>query len=181
MGWFIDHPGDLEIVKEIENPELPDRLVAIVATAFLDERLKSRIEGWLVADRDAARKLTKPSGPLGSFGPRVDVGYSLGMYGKVVRDDLLKVGELRNAFAHSASKVTFEGNEIKSKVEELRLINEVAHNGWLYGGRTITESIMVGGPELVPGTYRGRFLTTVRLLFVCVSLQGPQRPSPPTI
>jgi len=178
MSWYVDHPADLEIINEIQNPQLSDRLVAVIAVAFLDDRLKARLAGWLIDDAEASNKLLKPNGPLGGYGNRVDLGYSLGMYGKLIRDELAVVGKVRNDFAHRPHSLNFGSKHFKEDFDRFKLIPAWAtpDGNFLYGHENVSVAMIIGGPTPVPTNNRGRFLVTVELLFAAVSLQTARHP-----
>jgi hypothetical protein len=47
------------------------------------------------------------------------MGYSLGIYGKVTRDDLKRIKNIRNVFAYSFRPITFDTPEVAKECLEL--------------------------------------------------------------
>jgi hypothetical protein len=107
---YIVEPADMPISKEVQNS--PDRSAAIVATS-----IKSR----LLKDSDVTNKLFKPSGPMGGFAAKVELGYLLNIYTKETRADLLTMADIRNMFAHWTKTVDFGSREIRLKCETLTI------------------------------------------------------------
>jgi hypothetical protein len=61
----IYDPAEHPIAEEIHKA--PDRSCAIIAVAFLDEKLTAAIKFKLLPDTDTAKKLFRASGPIGSY------------------------------------------------------------------------------------------------------------------
>src|ERR1700730_3819999 len=101
----ITGEADMPVAKEIL--EAPDRSAAILATSWLDDYLTVAIRTKLLDDKDTANKLFKPSGPLGSFVTKSELGYLLKLYSKDSRDDLIQISGVRNMFAHWTKTVDF--------------------------------------------------------------------------
>src|SRR5437899_1416447 len=69
---------DFPIYAEISKER--DRGAAVIAAGFLDTKLTDAIKACLRSDSDTAKKLLKPTGPLGAFGTKIDLGYMLKLY-----------------------------------------------------------------------------------------------------
>jgi hypothetical protein len=93
--------------------EKNERAAAIVGGAFLDTLLEHILLNFLAEDDKEVRRLLQPEQPLGTYGSRVSMVYSLGLIGKIVRDDLRLVGRIRNRFAHDLH-ASFEDERICS-------------------------------------------------------------------
>jgi hypothetical protein len=117
---MIDFPVIQEILTE------RDRGAAIVAGGFLEAKLTEAIRACLRDDKDTARQLLKPTGPLGAFGNKALLGYMLKLYRKESRDDLIRIGEIRNRFAHKAEPMNFEEDFVMERCEKLGLY----HRTW---------------------------------------------------
>lgn len=96
-----------------------DRAAAIVAVAYVEDKLTSAIRTCLKSDKDAFQRLFKPTGPLGPMGAKLQLGYLLSLYSKEFRDDLEILAKVRNDFAHWAEPATFDHKEIRIKAEAL--------------------------------------------------------------
>lgn len=110
---------DKELFKEMLGES--DRAAAIVAVAYLEDRLTKAIKANLRDDDDAANRLLKPTGPIGPLGNKLLLGYLMRLYTKEFRDDLSIFAEVRNMFAHWDRPVHFGYKEVRTKVEKLRL------------------------------------------------------------
>ena len=109
----------------LEIHRAPDRSAAIIATAFLEEKLTAAVRFKLLPDKDTLDKLFKPSGPIGAYASKVEMAYLLALFSKETRDDLLLVGEIRNAFAHWTKLIDFGSSDIKPICEALTLYTRV--------------------------------------------------------
>jgi hypothetical protein len=118
-------PGEQDIPVADEIAKAPDRSAAILATSWLDEYLTAAIRSKLLDDKDAAHKLFKPSGPIGAFAAKAELGYLLKLYGKKTRDDLGQITGIRNMFAHWTKTIDFGSRDIRTKCEGLTLWDRI--------------------------------------------------------
>jgi hypothetical protein len=122
----LHSPEDFPIARELH--EGSDRSVGLVAAAYLDERLKARLQGLLLIEKnakDVLARMFKPSGPIGPFFNRVDLGYLLRLYSWETREDMRHIAEIRNKLAHFAGAVDFSDSEIREKCEKLTTCERV--------------------------------------------------------
>lgn len=91
------------------------------------------------------------NGPLSTFSAKIKMGYSLGLYNKLMRDELDLIRYIRNAFAHSWRKLDFESTAVVEGCACLRI-----------------PDLPMRLPEgaMRPGTPKQRFLASVRQLYV---------------
>jgi DNA-binding MltR family transcriptional regulator len=108
-----------EFARLFDYSEASDRAVAIVGPAFLDTLLTEMLVNFLVDDEKEILKLLQPEGPLGTFGAKVSMCYSLGLIGKIVKADLRLIAKIRNRFAHDL-RADFADNQISSWCKALR-------------------------------------------------------------
>ena len=87
MPWFISGDDQRKAIEEIEQTK-SDRATAIVGVAYLETDLGNAIEARLRADDDIINKMFKPSGPLGPFETKANLGFLLKIYDKDVHADL---------------------------------------------------------------------------------------------
>jgi hypothetical protein len=101
----------------------PDRSMAIVFVAVIDDHLTRAIEAKLVDHKKAKERLFTGLGPLATFSARIDLGILLGFY----KDDFAKVlhglRKIRNAFAHDMRPLTFESPEIRGMANVFAYVN----------------------------------------------------------
>lgn len=100
-----------------------DRGAALMAAAFLDDKLRQLLEMRLVLDRRITKKAFDFNGPLGTFSSRIDFCYLLGILPKNAANDLHTIRAVRNKFAHHASPLTFDIVEVKA------ICNRLAFHG----------------------------------------------------
>jgi len=110
--------GDTRRLHEILNNEA-DLPCVVVAAAFLDSALAALL-GTRLKDPSTARKLLAPDGPLGTFGARANLAYSLGLVTKDQHADLGLIGRIRNRFAHSHLGLSFFDPALQQLCEQLR-------------------------------------------------------------
>ncbi|NLS13847.1 hypothetical protein HGP28_13195 [Vibrio sp. SM6] len=92
-----------------------DRAAALMSAAYLDEQLKTLLNRKLVDDAKVKERILGTSGAIDSFSSRIDLAYLLGLIPKNFRDDLELIRRIRNEFAHTAQKMDFETDAIKSR------------------------------------------------------------------
>jgi hypothetical protein len=114
---------DLPVVKEVMAG--PDRSAAILATSWLDDYLTAALKSKLLDDKDTANKIFKPSGPVGAFVTKAELGYLMKLYSKESRDDLINIGGIRNMFAHWTKTIDFGSRDVRKKCEELTLWDRI--------------------------------------------------------
>lgn len=111
MAWTIRNETDKAIILEISKQT--DRGAALIATAYLEERLTDAIKARLVRDVKLENTLFKGSGPLASLSAKINMGFLLGIYEQDIRRFLHTVKDIRNAFAHRPEPMNFKTQKIK--------------------------------------------------------------------
>jgi DNA-binding MltR family transcriptional regulator len=86
------------------NPET-DRGCALMAAAYLDERLGEFMKGYFVDDSKVADDLLEQSRPLGTFSSRIDMAYALGLISEEEHRGLHPIRRIRNDFGHVAQPI----------------------------------------------------------------------------
>jgi DNA-binding MltR family transcriptional regulator len=107
-----------------------ERALAITVSALLERALEACITSALKwPSEEEANKEVKVlffgDGPLSSFSSKIKIGYALGLYGKIVRDDLDTVREVRNAFAHSTAHIDFRTPAVAVVCDRLKLFESI--------------------------------------------------------
>lgn len=162
---------------------LPDRVVGILFPVLIDRRLETAIKGrWrdLTPHRAVFKELFRDGGPLGSFQPRIHIGYAIGLYDEAMHADIKRIARIRNAFAHEPGVNSFADQPV----------------GDLTGALTLPERYPIGHPadgdphRFAEGmmaesgiddteTPIGRFLRSVELVLTWLALQtGELAPKP---
>ncbi len=99
MVWAILGEDQTKAIKEIVASD-SDRIIAVVGGAMLDQTLRQTLEDRFRDNKDKNNKLFKPTGPLGSLGPKIDLAFQLYVFEKHVRESFYGLSEVRNYFAH---------------------------------------------------------------------------------
>ena len=114
-------------VGESMNIESNDRVLAIVAVAFLDDVL-GELLNRRVADVD--KSTVKRAIPAtGSFASRIDLATVVGLLADEEASDLRTLNKIRNRFAHRALSLTFEDSDIQTQCQSLHLIKNAEADG----------------------------------------------------
>jgi DNA-binding MltR family transcriptional regulator len=118
-----------------------DAEAALLAGTFVEDRLGFAIKSQFVSLPTAgnnAKMVTEAAlfdgyGPLATFFAKIDIGYALGLYDLMVRNDLHMIRSIRNDFAHSLESVSFSQEPVASKLTRLRILGSLND---LRGGET---------------------------------------------
>jgi len=119
----IPEEVDFPIIKEILGER--DRGAAIVATGFLEAKLTDAIKACLRDHADTAKRLFRPTGPIGAFGNKALLGFMLKLYRLETLADLTLIGAIRNRFAHNPEPMTFGDDYVMERCEKLTLVKRV--------------------------------------------------------
>jgi DNA-binding MltR family transcriptional regulator len=147
---FIRH---FAIQAEIEAQS--DRGTALVATSYLDERLREALRAALSDAIEEAKdgsdtveaRLFDGTGPFATLSGKINVAFALGFLGTVALRDLHLIRKIRNHFAHSADPGRFDMPPVSDWCRELRLPD------WC----------LLPGESSPPTEARARFLTAMHL------------------
>lgn len=96
-----------------------NRAVAVVWPAIVENRLTDALRAYMRPDESVSKDLFRPEGALGTFGQKVKLGYMLGLYEKDLKDDLVLVTKIRNAFAHRVDITDFETSPIRDLMDQM--------------------------------------------------------------
>jgi DNA-binding MltR family transcriptional regulator len=102
-----------------------DRGCALMAAAYLDDRLAALLKSYFVDDSKVADELLGQSGPLGTFSARIDVAYSIGLLSHVERRALHLIRKIRNDFGHVPEPLSFTTQTIAEKCKHLESMSFV--------------------------------------------------------
>lgn len=89
---------DLEALEK-ELYDGPDRAAAVVLGALAERALEKLLRNHM--RKSGVDELFKPSGLLGDFGAKIQMGYAINLFGSQTKKDLNIIRHLRNQFAHS--------------------------------------------------------------------------------
>ncbi len=151
----------LRIADELKHES--DRGVVLIVAAFLDEQLEMLLTRHFIDDpKIAAELLSSGSGPLGSFSSRMKLAYCLDLIHPQHYKDLQVIRKLRNEFAHSHIRVSFESDRIRDLCANLRFMDLVPNLA-----AQMDFSSVFGNPE----TTRNQFIARAIALFCGLSLR----------
>jgi hypothetical protein len=117
MTWLLADKAHTDTIKEIERGS--DRVCAIVAAAYFEDRLAQTLRVALQPNDDIANRLLKGYGPLATFSAKIDVGHMMGMYSEAYRRTMYTLKDIRNAFAHQSNKTTFKTDKVRGLCSNL--------------------------------------------------------------
>lgn len=121
LRLFAEHaPEQVSVLENIiafrENlSNESDRGLALMAAAYIDDRLAVLLRSYFVDNGKILRRMFDFTGPLGNFSARLDMAYSLGLIAKNIYNDCNTIKKIRNDFAHDSSPLTFHDEPIQSK------------------------------------------------------------------
>jgi hypothetical protein len=119
-GWFVEGPEELGAVKDLDA--MSDRAAAIVVATLVELRLSLAIRSKLRQDEPLVDRMFRPSGPLGSFGSKIDLAFLMDLVGKEAHRDLSILKAIRNDFAHQLVAMEFTSDKIASQCGRFKLI-----------------------------------------------------------
>jgi hypothetical protein len=108
-------------IKEIEETK-SDRAAGVIAGAFVEDHLTTAIQVRMHKDDKITADLFRASGPLGNFGPKIDLGFLIGIYTADARRELDIIKTIRNDFAHKFEARDFSNQRISALTKNLKLI-----------------------------------------------------------
>jgi hypothetical protein len=112
---FLENPIE---ESEFYNHD-SNRAVAVVWPAIVENRLTDALRACMRPDDVVAKELFRPEGALGTFGQKIRLAYMLGLYEKDLKDDLIYLSKIRNAFAHRVDISSFETSPIRDYMDKM--------------------------------------------------------------
>lgn|SRR4030067_305509 len=113
----------LEYTEQLSHES--DRGTVIVSAVLMDEALEDLIKAKLVPSPEREDELFVGAyATLGNFSAKIDFSYRLGLISLSTRNSLHIIRKLRNDFAHSSLKESFNSSIVKGRVRELFKMNK---------------------------------------------------------
>ena len=140
----------------------------VVSLSFIDQCLASLLHTFFI-DGSTADRLLDHRGALGSFIARVDLSYCLGLITKELFQNLHVLGEIRNVFAHSRFKLSFDSPRIKDLCE---LLTFPKAKGLTVNTDTGESRQTTDWPQFFYDTPRRRFILIVTLVANQLLVEG---------
>jgi len=103
--------------------EESDRGSVLMAAAFIEDKLSYLLESYFVENEKICKQLLKGNGALATFSSKIDLAFLLGLIPKNIFDDLHLLRKIRNEFAHTASKISFETPSVKDRTKALSVLS----------------------------------------------------------
>ena len=108
------------IAEEVAHTS--DQSTAILLASLVEHCLEACIVTHLPRhDEATALKLKERDGALSGFYSKIHLGYALGLYSKSFTEELDAIRHIRNAFAHSPRRITFETEQIVNECAKFRI------------------------------------------------------------
>jgi DNA-binding MltR family transcriptional regulator len=102
----------------------------LIITSYIDSCLERVLRSTLKKG-NTLDNLLKSGGALSTFSSRCDLCYVLGLISKEFYNDLKKISEIRNTFAHHHLTANFENEKVKNNCNELKM-----PDNYLYASNT---------------------------------------------
>jgi hypothetical protein len=97
----------------------------LIASSFIEDVLKGAIEHRFGHLTNSEKKdLFEGTAPLATFSAKIKIAYAMGIIGKLTRHDLEQIRALRNGFAHSTRRLTFDLPGVVSIVLSLNALKD---------------------------------------------------------
>jgi hypothetical protein len=77
---------------------------------FLERAIISKL-----LNAEDEEKLVCNDGPLATFARKIQLGYAMGLYETELRDDLTRIKDIRNDFAHSVIPICFNTQSVRDR------------------------------------------------------------------
>lgn len=102
-----------------------DRGSVLMAAAFIEDKLGCLLESFFIENEKVCTQLLNGNGALATFSSKIDLTFLLGLIPKNIYNDLHILRKIRNDFAHTASKLSFETPSIKDRTKLLSTLSKV--------------------------------------------------------
>jgi hypothetical protein len=195
MVWPIGNSAQEIALNELIQHQSSDRVLAIVGGAILEDGLQNAIKSRLRPPKsgvtggsssrggttprpDIRDRLFRSDGPLGSFAPKIDLGYLLYMFDEQTRNAMHGIVRIRNLFAHQLDITFSSSGKMTAAVQTLTL-----HEGRTHYPNLFIDQNSVYEIEPID-TNRGKFIVNLQLcLFILMAdhqkhLHGKNDPYP---
>ena len=109
---------DTQKVYDVLNHE-PDMPCVLIGTSYVAELLATLLKEHFIASSVVDRILDPQRGAIGGLATRADVAYCMGLIKKSAYQDLMKIAEIRNLFAHKHLALDFGDSTVREACEAL--------------------------------------------------------------
>jgi hypothetical protein len=176
MWVHLDDKLDEQITNEIDRQE--DRSAAIIAGSFLENRLVMATQAQFKhRNKSVENALFKGVGPMATFSSKIDFGFLLGLYEDHLRQSLHVIRQIRNAFAHTMTPITFDAPQIKVLTDKFLSAESM---GQVLADKTkdglsdehLVTKLFGENIALRPDSSRNRFMAGVQILLFMLSMRS---------
>lgn len=107
-------PAPVELERSLDSLyKQPDRVAAIMAAALIEAVLERLIRVSFKHDSKVRNSiLFGANGPLSTFSGKIHIAAAFGIITEAMAEELVRMKNIRNVFAHAATNVDFETPEI---------------------------------------------------------------------
>jgi DNA-binding MltR family transcriptional regulator len=96
-----------------------DFICVLIVASFLAEFVAGILADTFIKG-STTQRLLEPQGAIGGFATRVDLAYYLQLITKESHQDLTRIAQIRNKFAHNQFKLDFSDPEVQAICRELK-------------------------------------------------------------
>ncbi len=107
--------------------EATDYTVALAGPALLDHYLEIKLTRSFAGptpEEAVALFDFNQNGPLNDFAPKIKVAHAFGLLERDTYDDLKAIKEIRNAFAHAKTPISFQSPAVKAMCAEIKVLEQ---------------------------------------------------------
>jgi DNA-binding MltR family transcriptional regulator len=116
------------------------RGVILTAAAFIDDRLRELISGYLMLNEGATKLFAGPTAPFGTFSSKIAASFALGLVSEHEYLAIDALRDIRNAFAHRVV-VRFTDDDVSKHVT--RFVSSYMKADWKPNAKKAEEDLML--------------------------------------
>ena len=112
-----DHPA---LNQELVNGS--DRVAVLLGATIVDTHLERLLSKFFLNSAKETKELlssSNASAPLSSFSARTKIAYCLGLIEKIEFEDLNRIREIRNTFAHNLFECDFDTTSVRDALTSM--------------------------------------------------------------
>ena len=109
----------------LDAPDVPDMIAAVLAATLVEYQLEQVLKlNFRRKDDSTWGRMTDSAGPLRDFHSKIVLGHALSSFDEDMRTNLNIVRDIRNAFAHSRTLLTFDHRDIGPELRKVRPVRK---------------------------------------------------------
>ena len=118
MSWHFEQKELEELYKEFSSES--DIVLPVLAGSYIDKMMRELLLNKLSKGNTSKQLLTPGKGRLSEYQIKADLLYCLEIISKEIYQDITRIGEIRNKFAHSHEKLSFTTKQIVEEINKLK-------------------------------------------------------------